>query len=312
MNFLKKGPELKLSDLKLSGLKGIKVPPAITDIYWDLRDRHLLPLVALVVVAIIAVPFLLGGGSEEPASPSPGETAGTASISTTGSEAANLTVVKATPGLRDYHKRLAHHTEKDPFKQKYTAPVLAGTQLGGGKASSSTTTVTTTTSGGSSGGGETLPETSTPTGTHSPPASSNPPGGAPANGQLTFFTWAINARITKSGGKNADPKDKPEPVVKKKVLPQTALPGEKAPVVTYMGLSRKTTKKDETPKVLLLVSSDVKSVFGEMKCVSGDDSCQLIEVEPGFPVTFVYGENGVHYTINVQKVELVVTGHADS
>ena len=43
----------------------LKVPPFLIDLYYDLRDRRLLPLVALVVVAIVAVPFLLGGGSEE-------------------------------------------------------------------------------------------------------------------------------------------------------------------------------------------------------------------------------------------------------
>ena len=37
--------------------------------------------------------------------------------------------------------------------------------------------------------------------------------------------------------------------------------------------------------------------------------CELIEVKPGSPVTFIYGENEVRYTIKVQKLELVVTGH---
>ena len=60
----------------------------------------------------------------------------------------------------------------------------------------------------------------------------------------------------------------------------------------------------------MLVSTKVKSVFGESRCVSGDDVCQLLEVEPGFPVTFIYGANEVHYTINVLSLELVVTGHS--
>jgi len=64
MKRLKKGPELKLSELK--------VPPFLTDLYYDLRDRRLLPLVALVVVAIFAVPFLLGGESTKPATPPSG------------------------------------------------------------------------------------------------------------------------------------------------------------------------------------------------------------------------------------------------
>ena len=55
MKRLKAGPELKMPDLK--------VPDFLVDLYWDLRDRRLLPLVGLAIVAIVAVPFLLGGGS---------------------------------------------------------------------------------------------------------------------------------------------------------------------------------------------------------------------------------------------------------
>ena len=52
-----KGPDLKMPDFK--------VPAFVSDLYYDLRDRRLLPLVGLVLVAIVAVPFLLSGGSEE-------------------------------------------------------------------------------------------------------------------------------------------------------------------------------------------------------------------------------------------------------
>lgn len=51
-----KGPELKMPEMK--------VPTFLSDLYWDLHDRRLLPLVALIVVAIVAVPFLLGGTRE--------------------------------------------------------------------------------------------------------------------------------------------------------------------------------------------------------------------------------------------------------
>ena len=76
--------------------------------------------------------------------------------------------------------------------------------------------------------------------------------------------------------------------------------------MTFMGPGR-TADNKLTGRALLLVSNHVKSVFGEAKCVSGDDVCQLLEVEPGFPVTFVYGENEVRYTINVLKLDLVAT-----
>lgn len=298
------GPELKMPKLNASDLK---VPPVVADLYWDLHDRHLLPLVALAVVAIVAVPFLLGGGSSESPPPAPG--AATVEVV----HPPSLTVVRAEPGLRDYHKRLGRRKPVDPFKQKFTGSVLKGATLKSqpkvpastNKTASNTTPSTTTGSGSGSGSGST------------PPSSGNGGGGSPGGTgttkkpHLTFFAFGINVRITRSGGKNAESKDskeKQEPIVKHDVLPQTPLPGEKAPVVTYMGLARK--GKKPTGKVLMMVSNEVKSIFGETHCVSGDEVCQLIEVEPGFPVTFVYGANEVHYTVNVLKVTLVVTGHS--
>jgi hypothetical protein len=204
---------------------------------------------------------------------------------------------------------LARHKPTNPYKHKFTGSNLKGATLNQPPTSTTPTTTTTTVTGGELNGGG---SSGTPAST--PPSSGNGGGGSPGGTtttkkpHLTFFTYGINVRITRSGGKDASPNEKPEPSVKHDVLPQTALPGEKAPVVTYLGLARK--GKKATGKVLMMVSNEVKSVFGETKCVSGDEVCQLIEVEPGFPVTFVYGANEVKYTINVLKIELVVTGHS--
>ncbi len=282
------GPQLKMPN--------VKVPAFLQDVYYDLRERRLLPLIALVVVAIVAVPFLLGNSEKPaPALPVVGMAAGGEEQAI---ESSSLKVVEAKPGLRDYRKRLSHREPHNPFKQKFTGSVTKNAQLN--EPGATTTTSSTSTPESASGG----PTASVP------PASS--PGGAPTSspsggrhGELTLFSYAINVRITKSGGKNAKEASS-KPVVKKRVLPQTPLPGEKAPVVTFMGPGR-TEDNKATGKALLLVSNEVKSVFGETKCVTGDEVCQLIEVEPGFPVTFVYGENEVHYTINVLKLDLVVT-----
>jgi hypothetical protein len=273
----------------------LKAPRFLVDLFYDLYDRRLLPLVVLAIVAIVAVPFLLGGDSEEIAPPPP---AGSASISSVpGSQAAQLTVVEAAPGLRDYRKRLADRSPTDPFKQRYTAPVLKGSELG-----SETTTSTSTSSSTTSTGGADTTTTTTTTTDSVPP--SDPSGGGGDEPQLTFFTFAIDVKIVRSEGGGDGAKGTSESSIKRGVKPATPLPGEKAPVVTYMG-----AKADEG-KALLMVSNDVKSVFGDGKCLSGTDTCQLIEVEPGFPMTFVYGPNDVRYRINVLKIEPVVTGHS--
>jgi hypothetical protein len=271
-------------------LKGpqLKVPRFLVDLFYDLHDRRLLPLVALVIVAIVAVPFLLGGDSEEVAPPPAG---GSASMSSTpGSQAAQLTVIEAAPGLRDYRKRLADRRPTNPFEQRYTGPVLKGSKLG-----SQTSTSTSLPTAGSTSADTT---TTTTTTTDVPPS----PGDGDGNGgprHLTFYTFAIDVKIVRTEGKG--PSDSS---IRRGVKPATPLPGEKAPVVTYMGA------KAREGKALLMVSNNVKSMFGDGKCLSGTDTCQLIEVEPGFPQTFVYGPNDVRYRVNVLKIEPVVTGHS--
>ena len=294
----------------------LKMPDFLADLYYDLRDRRLLPLVALIVVAIAAVPFLLGGGAK-PSLPAPG--VGAAALESSPEKTSSLTVVQAEPGLRDYRKRLRDRTPTDPFKQHYTGlPKAAQLQVsgggpGGGSSSSSssneeavTTTESSTTAGEVNGGGG-------GSGGHGSSGGGSGTGsGGPGKPKphLVLFDYAIDARISRSEPPGQGSGQPQEPVVKQRVLPQTPLPGEKAPVVTYLGPGRKQGDKT-TGKVLLLVGGDVKSISGEYGCVSRNaEVCQLLEVEPGFPLDFAFGDNGVHYTIKVLKIELVVIGHS--
>src|SRR5262245_33066228 len=111
MSFLKKGPELKVPEK----LPELKVPDFLLDVYYDLRERHRLPLVAVLAVGIVAVPIALSGssGSEEP---EVGSAVAGASVAPSSGE---LIVAKAAPGLRDYRKRLAGHHAADPFEQQF-------------------------------------------------------------------------------------------------------------------------------------------------------------------------------------------------
>ena len=208
--------------------------------------------------------------------------------------------MRSTPGLRVYKKRLKGKPT-NPFKQRFTGPVTTNAQLGEG--GEEPTTVTTTTTESESGS---VTVTQSPESSPSESSPSSPPqnGDNPGKQHLTFYAWEINVKITKQDG-GAGSSAQQDPSVRKGVLPQTPLPGPKAPVVTYMGASRKSPGK-----ALLLVSNQVSSVFGETSCANKQDLCQLIEVEPGFPVTLVYGANEVHYVVNVLKLELVPLGHS--
>jgi hypothetical protein len=271
----------------------MKVPPFLSDLYFDLRDRRLLPLVGLILVAIVAAPILLGGGTDEPepVSPPPAVTGGSLPASKT------LSVVKAEPGLRNYKKRLGHRSPTNPFKQRFAGPRLNGAQLN----EPTTTTSSSTTTGGAPESVSSAPSTTAPTTTT--------PGSGTTTERITFFTWGIDVQISKLPSEKVDPEADPEITTKPRVLAQTPIPGPKTPVVTFMGLARKAAEKKE-PKALLLVSDDVVRVSDNAECVSGREGCQLVEAKPGQPITFVYGPGETRYTIKVLKIELIVTGHS--
>jgi hypothetical protein len=284
----------------------LKVPAVLADLYYDLRDRRLLPLVALVLVAIVATPFLLGQGSDE-AETIPVPPVIQALKESDGHRTSSLAVVEANPGLRDYRKRLRHRTPLDPFRS-FGNPSLKGAQLGDGSngggggssgssapVTSTSTTVkktestskTTTTTGESGGGGAPGPA----------------PGevGHPHHG--TIYAFGVDVSIVHVTRDAEGDKQTSPPDVHKKVLAPTPLPSNETAIVTYMGLSQKTHKP------LFLVSAEVTGIFGEGKCVTGTESCQLIEMEPGFPETFELGEGGDLYKMNVTDIKFIVTGH---
>jgi hypothetical protein len=281
-----KGPELKMPTPK--------VPGFLADLYHDLRDRRLLPLIALVLVAIAATPILLGQKRET--TPPPGAGAGAISaLNEAHARRSDLTVVEANPGLRAPRKRLRGRKPTDPFRK--SAPKSSGAQNGG--------------SGEGAGGGSSAPVTSTSTtvgetGGSTTTGEGGSAGGAPPGGQagapphLVRYTHAIDVTIVHSSGSEAEGnKQSGEPETRKHVLPAVSLPGEKTQVVTYLGVNPKTEKP------IFLVSDGVTGVFGEGHCLNGAGACQMIELRPGFPEAFEYGEGGDRYSIKVTKVEWV-------
>ncbi|MFL5834250.1 MAG: hypothetical protein ACJ76B_09750 [Solirubrobacterales bacterium] len=302
------GPELKLPKLRSrsssAGRRGFKPPAFLNDLYEDLRDRRLLPLVVLLLVGIVAAPILLQSGSPEPEEEAPPVPPVASASNASGR---SLTVVEAHPGLRAPGKRLAGRTPTDPFTQRYT-----GSVRNGGLPNEESTATTTTPEGG--GGSVVEGGTTASSGTPAPPeaalpesSSSGSSGGAPsedlAPGHL--YTFTIDVQISRTEEQADGSRKMGEPTVRKDIKPPEPLPGAKAPVVTYLGVNYVKGK----PRAMLMVSRDVSAVFGDAKCVSGTSTCELLEVEPGFPEIFEYGPNDVRYKFNVLKIEIARDGH---
>lgn len=299
----------KLKSAKSGDIKDIKVPPVFADLYGDLRDRHLLPLVAVLLVAIAAVPFLLKASDPELS-----QTQAETSLPEAVPASARLEVVADVPALRDYKDRLSELVAKDPFQQHFTAPQVEGAQLG--PVGSAPTTVPTyePPPAPAMPAPDLSPPASTPTyvpPTPAPdPAPSPPPtstggtgngnGGGDGGGrpEVRVETKLVSYRLTARMGEPGDMN------VRRNIPELTMLPSEKNPVAVFLGVS------GNGKKALVLVSSEVNETRGGVCAFRdqrgfGDEVCQMLEIEPGFPVTFTYGTEDRKFRISVRRIERV-------
>lgn len=280
MNMLKKGPEIKLSDLK--------VPDFLLDLYYDLRERHLLPLVALLAVAIVAVPIALSQSSDSGAS----EEEVAAAIASVANPHSGVLVAKSTPGLREFNRRLDHLHAKDPFRLQTS---------GGGESTAAETGEGEAAPSEFSGSSPEVPSEA------SPPSSTAPSeGGAeptPGPGNLTYYSYAVDVRVVTGGSQEGGSGggSSGQSTVRRNLPELTMLPSRDTPAAIYMGSTK------DGKKALMLISSDVQAIFGDGKCVLGSDSCELLAMEPGLPETFVYGGAGRTFKIELLKIHLVTT-----
>jgi hypothetical protein len=302
MNWLKKGPELKLSELKM--------PDFLHDLFYDLKERHLLPLVAVLIVAIVGAPIYFKNSNkpeDEPAATLPAATASTAATGQGGT----IVVARSEPGLRDYRRRLKDYHALDPFRQQ-DGEVSTATEATPSEAGASTPVAPREAT--------IVGEESAPPAAESPyeppayespvlPATESSP--APSTGgttQTRYASSAIDVRIVTVPPQSAEQKragadrPKPETQVRHNLPELTMLPARKTPAATFMGLT------NDGKKALFVVSSDVVSIFGEAKCVVGSQSCQLLAIEPEMPVTFVYGPQERTYRIEVLKIDRTFGG----
>jgi hypothetical protein len=286
MNMLKKGPELKLPD--------VKVPDFLLDIYYDLRERHLLPLVAILLVAIVALPIVL---SESSGSDSAESETAVATPSTVATQSSTLVVAKAAPGLRDYRHRLGNPTPHDPFVQQYSSEEKEGATTSAATDESSPSSGFESTSVNVEPSGSESTSTSTETTHTTEPGHDN---GEPSDSQqLRYYSFAIDIRVVpvSSGASTSQAK----PSVRRNLPELTMLPSRKEPALTFMDVSK------DQKKVLMLVSDKVTSLFGDAACVVGSEHCQLLALEQGIPETVVYGPQQRTFRIELLKLHLLAT-----
>ena len=263
-------------------MKNLESPQILSDLYRDLRDRRLLPLVVVLIVGIVVVPIALSK-SPEPAAPA----AAPASVATKSNVPAEQ-VVLADPGLRDYKKRLSGDSPKDPFIQQFSS---------GGDATSSSAA---TGASGSTGAAGTGTETSTSTETSSGSTTPSSSGGGTSSGNIKtttgdkYFYYRVKVRAGQLDGTPLKVYDSVGTLVN--------LPSNKIPATSFLGVTKDSAFNAKT--AVFLVSSAVSSVDGEGHCTFAGTACQLLELKPGQHEDFVWVD-GLTYRLELVKFDLV-------
>jgi hypothetical protein len=279
-----KKPNLKKPSLKKPQLRSdLKPPQFAVDLYSDLRDRHLLPLVILLVVGILAAPILLSGGGEEEEGFEGGPV-------TTEEQAASFAVVPSEPGLRDYRRRLGHRNARNPFAQP------APRRGGGGDASVVVAS-----------GGEDIVVTG---GSSEASTGGSVPSGGSESSSTTTNTTTVTQVVAEStvtghaievnAGFLGDLK------VKGGIEPMTTLPSEKNPVLTFVGPSK------DGKGAIFLMDSNVTAYYGKAKCALDELACTTVEVKPGESATFAYGYGKTRFKLNLKRLYPIVERSQDA
>ncbi len=260
----------------------VKVPSVLNDLYRDLRDRHLLIPALGLIVALAAVPMVLGK-ENKPAPPPPPPTIATEAAATSPAVLADTEV-----SVRDYRKRLEALKSKNPFDQQFVIPPQALTDP------SATGTVPTDTSGGlppsATNAGGAVGTTSLP----DPPAggTTDNTSGDSDDGDTEVVTELYVRRVDVMVGIQGDLERR------NSVKPMTVLPSNNEPVLAYLGTDEK------GKRAAFVVSSDVSSVGGDGACVPSP-GCLFITLEKGETATLDYQPNGQTYELQLRGIRNV-------
>jgi hypothetical protein len=331
-----RGSKPKLSRPSLGG-PDLRMPKLLTDLYADLRDRRLLPLVALLIVAIIAAPILLSGGGDKEETPAitPANVEGE-------TKDAGLTVVPAEDGLRDYQRRLGHRGALNPFRQPPELETSTGesssstSSNSGGESESESSPEQT-----SSSGSEVVTKTVGGVTTEVPVSSTNPSpqeqphhkssksessgsesteGSESAEATPAEPTPSTPAEPAKPAepahtetATSESPSQEPGPGVivgytidaeagfVPKTIEKTGIaPMTKLPNKKHPLVLFMGLSKDHK-RALFLMTSNVTAYYGG-HCALDKQACQLVEVRPGKGVTFVAGYGESRYKLHVNRI----------
>jgi hypothetical protein len=274
-------------------MKNVDFKGFFNDLYRDIRDRRLLLPIVGLVVAIVAVPVLLGGGSE--AAPPAAETALDPEL---GAEVSPAVLV-SDPGIRNYRKRLEQLKKTNPFEQRYAEKATPEAALesvvpdlgsadtggaGGAPAAPSPSVSDSSPSMGSSGTGSSAVDTpdTDPTVTPATPDQPKP--------EIRFYAGRVDISFGPLG-KEAKQYDD--------VRELDLIPGDKNPLAAFVGLA------GDGEQAVFTISPSIVNTSGDGSCApKKPDPCQYLRLAKG-ETRFLKTEGGKSYKLRLRHTNVV-------
>lgn len=285
-----------------------EIPRFLTDLYGDLRDRRLLPLVAALAVAIPAVPVMLKTDAPEPVAP--------VAVSASAEEdvPSAPAVLAAQPGLRDYRERLEGRTAKSPFGQDAAPSTGSTSDLGEvdsvgeafekaaaeAVASAEDEGAAIAATGSSDGSASAVEsDVASESAVEVPSSSGGGSNGSGARSELVPLAFRVDVRVGHAGDTSR----------RRDVKLLTSLPSQSRPVAMFLGAS------EDGKSAVFLISEDVTGTHGEGTCLPSAAECEFLTLKPGEERRFDYGPDGERFVlelIDVHLAEVEAGGKADS
>ena len=277
-------------------------PQLLTDLYSDLRDRRLLPLIVVLLAGMVLVPIALSKSSKSPPPTAPGPVTAVPSKSSVPA----TQVALSDPGLRDYKRRLSGDAPQDPFLPQLGASFGSGTSTSAGSSTGGLTPtggLPPTTSSGSNVGltaegkaAAAAAGASTPTGGSSTQSSPTPT----TTSQNKYFFYRVKLRTGEVGQKMT---------VRDSVGTLTPLPSKNVPALEFLGVT--TNSSFQPTMAVFLVSSAVSSIDGEGTCTFAGTYCQILSLKPGEHEDLVWTDGRV-FRVDLVNFDLIVRNNPPS
>lgn len=260
-------PKRPSSDAKASKMPSMsgKMPPFLSDLFKDMRDRRLIVPAIALFVAILAVPVVLGA-DPEPAPPPPA-----VPVDAKAEAVSPAVLADQEVAVRDFKERLDELKEKNPFATKFAPKETTSTGPDDSGAGADPSDVPV-------GGTDPGAGTPLPTGGDTPSTTPTTP-----TVETHYFTFRMDVQIGKLGSRK-----KVEGVKEGDVLPD-----KKKPILLFLGTN------EDLDEARFVVSRDVTGTGGDGKCAPDRNACQFLTLKKGGSQTFQYGPQGERYSIKV-------------